>query len=203
MSPGQTLRALVTARLAAAAEDIFELFERTILEYEEELCRCKEKRRQEEAQDEKRRQEEAQDEERRLEEARGTQTVSLSPGPGLNPETPLSQLVKEEPEELLPESGAEFRVECVKTEERLMKSSVCSSTEDWEDPFSCSAAHMETDGDYDQETETEGDFCDQETDTKGDVYDQIRLQQRLELTSQEQPQEMRPRNTSSCSGPPS
>ncbi|CAL9704186.1 unnamed protein product [Knipowitschia caucasica] len=52
MSPeSTTLRALVTARLAAAAEDIFELFERTILEYEEELCRCKEKRRQEEAHD--------------------------------------------------------------------------------------------------------------------------------------------------------
>uniref|UniRef100_A0A8C6TXI1 C2H2-type domain-containing protein n=1 Tax=Neogobius melanostomus TaxID=47308 RepID=A0A8C6TXI1_9GOBI len=38
----QTLRALVTERLTAAAEEIFELVERTIAEYEEELCRSKE-----------------------------------------------------------------------------------------------------------------------------------------------------------------
>uniref|UniRef100_A0A8C6SGT2 C2H2-type domain-containing protein n=1 Tax=Neogobius melanostomus TaxID=47308 RepID=A0A8C6SGT2_9GOBI len=38
----QTLRALVTERLTAAAEEIFTLVERTILEYEEELCRSKE-----------------------------------------------------------------------------------------------------------------------------------------------------------------
>uniref|UniRef100_A0A3B3ZD93 C2H2-type domain-containing protein n=1 Tax=Periophthalmus magnuspinnatus TaxID=409849 RepID=A0A3B3ZD93_9GOBI len=39
---GQTLRALVNERLTAAAEEIFALFERTIAEYEEELCRSKE-----------------------------------------------------------------------------------------------------------------------------------------------------------------
>uniref|UniRef100_A0A8C6SCW8 C2H2-type domain-containing protein n=1 Tax=Neogobius melanostomus TaxID=47308 RepID=A0A8C6SCW8_9GOBI len=38
----QTLRALVTERLSAAAEEICELVERTIAEYEEELCRSKE-----------------------------------------------------------------------------------------------------------------------------------------------------------------
>ncbi|KAJ0064923.1 hypothetical protein NL108_017658 [Boleophthalmus pectinirostris] len=42
MSAGQTLRNLVNARLCAAAEDIFALFERTIAEYEEELRRSKE-----------------------------------------------------------------------------------------------------------------------------------------------------------------
>ncbi|XP_030267028.1 zinc finger protein 429-like isoform X5 [Sparus aurata] len=39
MSKVQTLRAFMEQRLTAAAEEIFELFERTIAEYEEELCR--------------------------------------------------------------------------------------------------------------------------------------------------------------------
>uniref|UniRef100_A0A8C9XQB9 C2H2-type domain-containing protein n=1 Tax=Sander lucioperca TaxID=283035 RepID=A0A8C9XQB9_SANLU len=42
MSKVQMLRALVEQRLTAAAEEIFGLFERTIAEYEEELCRSKE-----------------------------------------------------------------------------------------------------------------------------------------------------------------
>ncbi|XP_030002736.1 zinc finger protein 37-like isoform X5 [Sphaeramia orbicularis] len=43
MSPKvQILRSLVQQRLTAAAEEIFGLFERTIAEYEEELCRTKE-----------------------------------------------------------------------------------------------------------------------------------------------------------------
>ena len=41
MSKVQMLRAFVNQRLTAAAEEIFELFERTIAEYEEELCRSK------------------------------------------------------------------------------------------------------------------------------------------------------------------
>uniref|UniRef100_UPI0037E92C4C zinc finger protein OZF-like n=1 Tax=Semicossyphus pulcher TaxID=241346 RepID=UPI0037E92C4C len=45
MSKVQMLRACVSQRLTAAAEEIFELFERTIAEYEEELCRAKEKQR--------------------------------------------------------------------------------------------------------------------------------------------------------------
>ncbi|CAL9695000.1 unnamed protein product [Knipowitschia caucasica] len=36
------LRAAVNERLAAAAEEIFVLLERTIAEYEEEVCRSKE-----------------------------------------------------------------------------------------------------------------------------------------------------------------
>ncbi|XP_070702209.1 zinc finger protein OZF-like [Pempheris klunzingeri] len=42
MSKVQMLRASVSQRLSAAAEEIFELFERTIAEYEEELCRSQE-----------------------------------------------------------------------------------------------------------------------------------------------------------------
>ncbi|KAM6938654.1 uncharacterized protein PEZ65_004908 [Lycodopsis pacificus] len=42
MSKVQMLRSLVNQRLTAAAEEIFGLFERTIAEYEEELCRSKE-----------------------------------------------------------------------------------------------------------------------------------------------------------------
>ena len=38
------LRVLVNQRLTAAAEEIFVLFERTIAEYEEELCRSKEEK---------------------------------------------------------------------------------------------------------------------------------------------------------------
>ncbi|KAK7889200.1 hypothetical protein WMY93_024760 [Mugilogobius chulae] len=39
---GHIFRALVNERLTAAAEEIFALFERTIVQYEEELCRSKE-----------------------------------------------------------------------------------------------------------------------------------------------------------------
>ncbi|XP_044028044.1 zinc finger protein OZF-like [Siniperca chuatsi] len=42
MSKVQMLRAFVNQRLSAAAEEIFGLFERTIAEHEEELCRSKE-----------------------------------------------------------------------------------------------------------------------------------------------------------------
>ncbi|XP_049923361.1 uncharacterized protein LOC126404276 isoform X24 [Epinephelus moara] len=42
MSKVQMLRSLVQQRLTAAAEEIFGLVERTIAEYEEELCRSKE-----------------------------------------------------------------------------------------------------------------------------------------------------------------
>ncbi|KAK7907241.1 hypothetical protein WMY93_015853 [Mugilogobius chulae] len=41
MSKSQKFRALVNARLSAAADEIFALFERTIAEFEEEICRYK------------------------------------------------------------------------------------------------------------------------------------------------------------------
>uniref|UniRef100_A0A8C6T5A4 C2H2-type domain-containing protein n=1 Tax=Neogobius melanostomus TaxID=47308 RepID=A0A8C6T5A4_9GOBI len=100
MSKGQTLRALVTERLSAAAEDIFVLFERTIVEYEEELCRSKE---------ENQRKQQLLDKvlTLRVELFRGNfQIPSTSPGPGLNQEiteTPQineEQSVKQEDEQL-------------------------------------------------------------------------------------------------------
>lgn len=45
MSKVQMLKASVEQRLTAAAEQIFELFERTIAEYEEELSRSKQENR--------------------------------------------------------------------------------------------------------------------------------------------------------------
>lgn len=45
MSKVQLFRSLVKQRLAAAAEDIFGLFERTIAEFEEELVRSQEENR--------------------------------------------------------------------------------------------------------------------------------------------------------------
>ena len=39
MSKVQTMRVFIQQRLTAAAEEIVELFERTIAEYEEEQCR--------------------------------------------------------------------------------------------------------------------------------------------------------------------
>ncbi|KAJ0064608.1 hypothetical protein NL108_011357 [Boleophthalmus pectinirostris] len=80
MSKGQMLKDLVNARLTAAAEEIFALFERSIAEYEEELRRSKEEN------------------QRKLEllQALNPRTVLLfradirtipaSPGPGLNQE---------------------------------------------------------------------------------------------------------------------
>ncbi|KAK7884123.1 hypothetical protein WMY93_027246 [Mugilogobius chulae] len=46
MSKTQTLRGLVNARLTAAADEIFALFEATIAEFEEELRRSKEREKQ-------------------------------------------------------------------------------------------------------------------------------------------------------------
>ncbi|XP_041665739.1 gastrula zinc finger protein XlCGF57.1-like [Cheilinus undulatus] len=52
MSRVETLRVFVTQRLTTAAEEIFGLFERTIAEYEEQLCRFKEEQtRKQELQD--------------------------------------------------------------------------------------------------------------------------------------------------------
>lgn len=41
MSKVEMLRVLVSGRLSAAVEEIFGLFERTIAEYEEQLCHSK------------------------------------------------------------------------------------------------------------------------------------------------------------------
>ncbi|CAL1608382.1 unnamed protein product [Knipowitschia caucasica] len=99
MSAGPTLRALVTARLSAAAEEIFALFERTIAEYEEELRLCKEKQR---------RQEQLETLRPRVMLLRAdAQIPPQTPGSGLNKKIPETPQVKEEQsikrEEQLPE----------------------------------------------------------------------------------------------------
>ncbi|XP_033837693.2 oocyte zinc finger protein XlCOF6-like isoform X2 [Periophthalmus magnuspinnatus] len=160
MSKGQTLRALVNERLTAAAEEIFALFERTIAEYEEELCRSKE-------------------ENQRNQDTPQTPRIK---------EEPEEQSVKQEEDTLpaqLPVGIPEFSVVCVKTEEssllqhrqtehreetqgedistephlhsetegHMEHSSDTDNDENWRAPFSCSAAQMET--------EADGDHCKQ------------------------------------------
>ncbi|CAL9704081.1 unnamed protein product [Knipowitschia caucasica] len=90
MSTGPTLRALVTARLTAAAEEIFALFERTIAEYEEELRLCKEKQRRQEQLETLR--------PRVMLPRADSQTDPQSPGPDLNQEIPETPPIKEEQE---------------------------------------------------------------------------------------------------------
>ncbi|CAJ1084256.1 zinc finger protein 271-like [Xyrichtys novacula] len=48
MSKVQTVRALIKQRLSSAAEEIFEIFEKIILEYEEKLCRSSEEKKRQE-----------------------------------------------------------------------------------------------------------------------------------------------------------
>ncbi|XP_055082867.1 uncharacterized protein LOC129456814 [Periophthalmus magnuspinnatus] len=171
MSKRQTLRALVSERLTVAAEEIFGLFERTIAEYEEELCRSKE---------------EIQRKQELLDSVLSPRVVLLSAGFQLvsasNTQTPQ---MKEEPEEKsvtqereqlhvpVPESYAD----CVKTEESSLLQQTqpelrekthredisselhlyleterdtvehFSDTENdeyWSPPFSCPTAQMET-----------------------------------------------------------
>ncbi|XP_033823115.2 zinc finger protein 45-like isoform X3 [Periophthalmus magnuspinnatus] len=118
MCKSRTLRALVKERLTAAAEDIFALFERTIAEYEEELCRSKEEN--------QRNQELLEALSPRVVLVRaGVHMPSLSPGPGPNQEIPETLQSKEEPEEQsvkqeeeqLPVCVPESSAVCVKTEE--------------------------------------------------------------------------------------
>uniref|UniRef100_A0AAV2M537 Uncharacterized protein n=2 Tax=Knipowitschia caucasica TaxID=637954 RepID=A0AAV2M537_KNICA len=117
MSAGQTLRVLVTARLSAAAEEIFALFERTIAEYEEELRLCKEKQR---------RQEQLETLRPRVMLLRAdAQSPSRSPGLDLDQKIPETPQIKEEPEEQsikqeqeqLPEPVPESNALYLKTEE--------------------------------------------------------------------------------------
>ncbi|CAJ1084255.1 zinc finger protein OZF-like isoform X1 [Xyrichtys novacula] len=48
MSKVQTVRVLIKQRLISAAEEIFEIFEKTILEYEEKLCQSSEEKKRQE-----------------------------------------------------------------------------------------------------------------------------------------------------------
>ncbi|XP_072294019.1 uncharacterized protein [Eucyclogobius newberryi] len=110
------LRALVNARLTAAAEEIFALVERTIAEYEEELCRSKE-----ENQRNQQLLEEVLSPQLRLHRAEGVQIGWFTPDP-VSEEIPEIPQIKEEPEEhfLKPEEEQlpEFTAVCVKSEEQ-------------------------------------------------------------------------------------
>ncbi|KAK7882058.1 hypothetical protein WMY93_028232 [Mugilogobius chulae] len=100
MSVSQTLRALVNARLTAAAEDIVALFDGKIAEFEEELCRCKQ---------ENQRKQELLDEALKARSPivvthtdRGVQMSCVSPGPALKQvkEESEEQSIKQEEEQL-------------------------------------------------------------------------------------------------------
>ncbi|KAK7886628.1 hypothetical protein WMY93_026249 [Mugilogobius chulae] len=117
MSESQKQRALVNKRLTAAAEEIFALFERTIITFEEELCRSKE---------------ETQRKQKLLDSV-----LPASSGLSLNQdlETPQSPQIQDEPsvkqeEEELPEQIDGFSVVCVKikTRETLMTTTVTVMT---------------------------------------------------------------------------
>ncbi|XP_072306356.1 uncharacterized protein [Eucyclogobius newberryi] len=168
MSAGQTLRVLVNARLTAAAEEIFALFERTTAEFEEELRRSRE---------ENQRKQELLDSvlSPRVALLRADLRTTESPGPGLdqglNQDLDLEseeQLVKQE-EQLLQIAVQESSAVCVKKEESTVfhqaedeeetrgknneeihlhpqtkgGSSDTDNDDDWSAPFSCSGAPME------------------------------------------------------------
>ncbi|KAK7907237.1 hypothetical protein WMY93_015849 [Mugilogobius chulae] len=107
MSKSQMFRALVNARLSAAADEIFALFERTIAEFEEEICRCKKS-----------------EHERRLVSAQESsstvqmllQSSSVSPERQLISRHTDTQWFKDEPEEYSIDQESEEYV-CVKMEE--------------------------------------------------------------------------------------
>uniref|UniRef100_A0A8C6WWV9 C2H2-type domain-containing protein n=1 Tax=Neogobius melanostomus TaxID=47308 RepID=A0A8C6WWV9_9GOBI len=155
MSKVQTLRALVNERLAAAAEEVSELFERATAEYEEELCLSEE---------------ENQRTQQLLDQALSRRVLMNQ---GLNQDFTETAWIKEEPEEQksgavrvkteesseLQQRQTEHREETQgedissethfhsETEGHTEHSSDTDNDDDWEPPFSCSAAQMETEAD--------------------------------------------------------
>ncbi|KAJ0066243.1 hypothetical protein NL108_004148 [Boleophthalmus pectinirostris] len=139
MSKSQTLRALVNERLTAAAEEIFALFERTIAEYEEEVCRSKEEN------------------QRKQELLDSILSPSKSPGPGLNQDPPHTPRIKEEPQEPEEPSVKQYRIVQTKQGEDISAETHLHSShtddEDWRAPPRCSATQMETDVDGDHDNQ--------------------------------------------------
>ncbi|KAK7907700.1 hypothetical protein WMY93_016312 [Mugilogobius chulae] len=121
------VRALVSERLTAAAEEIFVLVKRTIVEYEEELCRFKE---------ENQRKQQLLDSllspQLCIHRTEGVQRGCLSPEPNVSQEIPQTPQIKEEPEEQKlqheEEQLPEFTAVCVKSEEQSspLQQSPCS-----------------------------------------------------------------------------
>ncbi|KAJ0065706.1 hypothetical protein NL108_016864 [Boleophthalmus pectinirostris] len=173
MSKLRVLRALVSERLSAAADEIFALVETTIAEYEEELRRSREENQRNQRN-------------QRLPDPSGAgdraavQSRWFSPEPSINEEKAASPRIKEEAEEPSvkqeEESLPEFTAVCVKSEEpssllRLRqtearekeeqparaqghfpsradpqtdRSSDTDDDEDWEAPAAASTARTET-----------------------------------------------------------
>ncbi|CAL9704076.1 unnamed protein product [Knipowitschia caucasica] len=189
MSVGPTLRALVTARLSAAAEEIFALFERTIAEYEKELRLCKEKQR---------RQEQLETLRPRVMLLRAdAQTSSQSPGPGLNQEIQETPQIKEEPEEQsiiweqLPEPVPESSAACWKTEDSSLLQQTELGEETQGEDFSTDTFFLpQTEGNFSDFNNVENHMASfscsaaqMETEADGDHYHQVQLRAR-ETTAQ-------------------
>ncbi|KAK7929342.1 hypothetical protein WMY93_005737 [Mugilogobius chulae] len=161
MSKSQTLRALVSERLTAAAEEVFALFETTIAAYEEELQKQKTHNLLVTALSP------------RVLLCR-TGVVSLSPDPGLNQDVPKTPQISEETEEQkkdqqqepfsesreISESEQRPNVHREETQvednswEFLLESDTeqhqgADSDEDWRAPVICSDSQMDTDSDQD------------------------------------------------------
>uniref|UniRef100_A0A8C6WFI6 C2H2-type domain-containing protein n=1 Tax=Neogobius melanostomus TaxID=47308 RepID=A0A8C6WFI6_9GOBI len=184
MSQGQTLRALVNERLAAAAEEIFVLIERTIVEYEEELCRSKQ---------------ENQRKQQLLDKVlypkillvRGNVQMPTSPGPGLNQEITETRRIKEEPEEQsvkqeeeqLPVPVPESSAVCVKSEESsLLQQRQTEHREETqgEDISSEPHFHSETEGHTEHSSDTDNDddwepLTQMETEADGADDNQVQI----------------------------
>uniref|UniRef100_A0A8C6WFR0 C2H2-type domain-containing protein n=1 Tax=Neogobius melanostomus TaxID=47308 RepID=A0A8C6WFR0_9GOBI len=184
MSGAQTLRALVNERLAAAAEEIFVLIERTIVEYEEELCRSKQENQRKQLLLDKVLYPS-------IELVRGNVQIPMSPGPGLNQEITQTPWIKEEPEEQsvkqeeeqllvpVPESSAV----CVKTEESsLLQQRQTEHREETqgEDISSEPHFHSETEGHTEHSSDTDNDddcepLTQMETEADGDHDNQVQI----------------------------
>ncbi|KAK7925117.1 hypothetical protein WMY93_007427 [Mugilogobius chulae] len=122
MSQKQNLRALVTARLTAAAEEIFALFETTIAAKEKELRRSK--------LENQRKQEQLDSILKALSPTvvlttTGVQLPSLSPASDLDQKIPAASQIKEEPEEQSVKQEEEEPQVCVDE-----SSSVCVKVEE-------------------------------------------------------------------------
>ncbi|KAK7889174.1 hypothetical protein WMY93_024734 [Mugilogobius chulae] len=140
--------ALCVERLTAAAEEIFALVERTIVEYEEELCRSKE-----ENQRKQQLLDSLLDAQLHTTTAQGVQTGLLGPEISVKQEISKTLQIKEEPEEQRlrqeEEQLPEFTAVCVKSEDQKQNenSSDTYSYEYWEPPAGCSSSQMETESD--------------------------------------------------------
>uniref|UniRef100_A0A8C6THK6 C2H2-type domain-containing protein n=1 Tax=Neogobius melanostomus TaxID=47308 RepID=A0A8C6THK6_9GOBI len=142
----QILRALVTERLTAAAEEIFELVERTIAEYEEELCRSKEENQQ---LLEKKALGQQQQQQVPIHGAAGGPTFILSPTN--DAEVQGEQfIIKNEPEELSIQLQ-ESPYTAVRVKNDMEEPPGGSTTEDWTEPWEPVAECSEEAGDDAQE----------------------------------------------------